>query len=709
MLPEAPHPTRTVELLFQSANQSFKNAGMLDSSSREFQRSPMEAPQTPKQAGERAFLESSTVEGGSCSSTSTLSTEDLVRHWWSQAEDAHRRKGHGSLSTQDKQVIALRVCQLMREMDLGCKGHVDNEEWVHYTMLKHSDRASTQINSLLREALKKHPELLEDLQRLFKAADAARSGRLSFHEVSQMYSRKLWHIHPSNDLLSEAELQAGDPEQFARDIIKAMDVDGDETISYAEFMAFCLGRRKQQVVLHMYDLSAGMGMSLTPILGEEMEHIWHTGLVVYDREYFWASDTVHDVPGKTSFGAPTKTVELGFTLWRQEELHDFIISELQPIFHRETYDHITNNCNHFTDRLCQYLLGRRLPDEVLQQTEHLMKLTTIKLLRPVLQWYCRDNLGPGKASAVAKTAKWDAIESGDRLVAGTIVEVHPVQEGDGAVVFGVVCDSLESQPKRIIRNESAMPSLLCSCNTMQRVSSNEVWVRYFDISLNQSLYSCDGQVRVEAMPRSRLSVTELKSAGIASVYHSAMALMNASGSRRNVGASGGLTKPTPAAVIPSMGFEDELLEDRDTDANGNGNTLWSVMGSANKENDAIQELVAKGYDVQAASAALASMDWQLNEASALLAGRERLRRAAAANQSGCQLKLRIGPMPRPRPGDGDTLPVSRDQRCQDRSRPMLGLSSPVYRPGKAIPDDPVEAPDFDPEPSSAWTKGVLTI
>ena len=51
----------------------------------------------------------------------------------------------------------------------------------------------------------------------------------------------------------------------------------------------------------------------------------------------------------------------------QDELHRHICRELKPIFHRGTYDVVLNNCNHFSDRLCMYLLGRRLPEEVLRQ------------------------------------------------------------------------------------------------------------------------------------------------------------------------------------------------------------------------------------------------------------------------------------------------------------------------------------------------------
>ena len=51
--------------------------------------------------------------------------------------------------------------------------------------------------------------------------------------VQPHWGPALESFEPKGDLLSEAELQAGNAEEFAHDIVKAMDVDGDETISYA--------------------------------------------------------------------------------------------------------------------------------------------------------------------------------------------------------------------------------------------------------------------------------------------------------------------------------------------------------------------------------------------------------------------------------------------------------------------------------------------
>lgn len=50
--------------------------------------------------------------------------------------------------------------------------------------------------------------------------------------------------------------------------------------------------------LHCYDLSRGSGRQLKWLLGEGLKEIWHTGVVAFDKEYFFSSDTIFDTPGE---------------------------------------------------------------------------------------------------------------------------------------------------------------------------------------------------------------------------------------------------------------------------------------------------------------------------------------------------------------------------------------------------------------------------
>lgn len=149
---------------------------------------------------------------------------------------------------------------------------------------------------------------------------------------------------------------------------------------------------EQDVKLYMYDLSNGIAKTLSPMLGswlnrEELDGVWHSGVVVFGQEYFFNGDLVHVSPGETMWGSPTKVVTIGHTTCSQNALHQFVVDKLRNVFNKSSYDALHNNCNHFADRVCMYLCHRHIPDHILQQPDKLAKLPALRLLRPLLdQW-----------------------------------------------------------------------------------------------------------------------------------------------------------------------------------------------------------------------------------------------------------------------------------------------------------------------------------
>lgn len=68
-----------------------------------------------------------------------------------------------------------------------------------------------------------------------------------------------------------------------------------------------------EVVVHVYDLSAGMAAALSQsLIGKQIDGVWHTGVVVFGREYFFGGGIQAGLPGSTQFGRPTKKLS-GFT------------------------------------------------------------------------------------------------------------------------------------------------------------------------------------------------------------------------------------------------------------------------------------------------------------------------------------------------------------------------------------------------------------
>lgn len=64
-----------------------------------------------------------------------------------------------------------------------------------------------------------------------------------------------------------------------------------------------------KVKLNMYDLSQGMAKQFSPIfLGKQIDAIWHTGIVVYGKEYYFGGGICAGTPKTTVYGYPIEVL-----------------------------------------------------------------------------------------------------------------------------------------------------------------------------------------------------------------------------------------------------------------------------------------------------------------------------------------------------------------------------------------------------------------
>ncbi|ORX47548.1 DUF862-domain-containing protein [Piromyces finnis] len=118
----------------------------------------------------------------------------------------------------------------------------------------------------------------------------------------------------------------------------------------------------EKVTLYLYDLSRGLAKIYSQQLtGQYFEGIWHTSIVVYGIEYYYASGIQTAIPGQTHHGQPYKTFDLGETFIPKEVFLEFL-QDISPRYTEATYDLFENNCNNFSNEVSQFLTGKKIPE-----------------------------------------------------------------------------------------------------------------------------------------------------------------------------------------------------------------------------------------------------------------------------------------------------------------------------------------------------------
>ncbi|KAK1621140.1 hypothetical protein QYE76_026657 [Lolium multiflorum] len=140
-----------------------------------------------------------------------------------------------------------------------------------------------------------------------------------------------------------------------------------------------------KVSLNVYDLSNGLARQLsTSFLGKPIEAIWHTGVVVYGKEYFYGGGIQSTPAGATQYGRPVRVVDLGVTHLPREVFEDYL-RDIAPRYTAETYRLMTHNCNNFTNEAAQFLVGAGIPDYILSLPNEVMSSPMGPLIMPMIQ------------------------------------------------------------------------------------------------------------------------------------------------------------------------------------------------------------------------------------------------------------------------------------------------------------------------------------
>lgn len=140
------------------------------------------------------------------------------------------------------------------------------------------------------------------------------------------------------------------------------------------------------VKLYIYDLSRGMARQLSPaMLGRQLDGIWHTGVVVHGKEFFFGGAGInHCPPSGTILGNPDAVVDLGSTEVNEDLFREYLDSLAESTYSGDQYNVFEHNCNTFSNDVVQFLTGRKIPSYITDLPSEILSTPFGQALRPLL-------------------------------------------------------------------------------------------------------------------------------------------------------------------------------------------------------------------------------------------------------------------------------------------------------------------------------------
>lgn len=317
----------------------------------------------------------------------------LERMWRDSVQEA------GSITQNEKDLIHTRLKKSFLELNVSCHldlgeegslGSVDLCEWLHHTLMRLHSPGPDTARVIAEELSSAGPKTLSRLVTRWMRMDKAGSGLICKDNLAEAFRQEF-----------RPRLSVKLAERMAVRMLHDLSAAGLGQGSYSEFVLRCLGVECAEVVLYYYDLSNDWATYLSPLLlGSKESGLWHTGVAAFSREYFYGGRIFYGPPCATIWGRPNRAMRLGLTTRRIDDLREHIFIDLDRKFDRKNYDVLECNCNHFSNSMVRFLLGRGIPDEVLQQPERVMGAPVAKMFRPLLNhWLGRIDQGKSEEDA----------------------------------------------------------------------------------------------------------------------------------------------------------------------------------------------------------------------------------------------------------------------------------------------------------------------
>ncbi|KAF9171277.1 hypothetical protein BGX21_006766 [Mortierella sp. AD011] len=141
----------------------------------------------------------------------------------------------------------------------------------------------------------------------------------------------------------------------------------------------------EKVTLFVYDLSQGMARNMSlGFIGRQIDAIYHTSVVVFGREFYYGQGIMSAIPGTTMHGQPMERVDMGETEIPQEVFMEFM-DNMRETYTADAYHLLDNNCNNFSNDVCQFLVGRTIPSHITSLPADFLNTPFGQAMRPMIE------------------------------------------------------------------------------------------------------------------------------------------------------------------------------------------------------------------------------------------------------------------------------------------------------------------------------------
>lgn len=147
-------------------------------------------------------------------------------------------------------------------------------------------------------------------------------------------------------------------------------------------------------------------------------------VVVYGTEFFFGQGIMSCPPGQSMHGTPIEKFDMGQTHLPKEVVWEFM-ENLREIWTADKYHLLDNNCNSFTNEVCNFLVGKSIPAHITGLPAEFLETPLGQQLRPMIEamFGPSQHGGPSAAPSLAPSRTPLSIDTTSAPAANTGVEL----------------------------------------------------------------------------------------------------------------------------------------------------------------------------------------------------------------------------------------------------------------------------------------------